>query len=551
MDHVYSTVSSAPLTALSVRRKSRLLSASFDNALDRVNVLGDHRSGHTGCVNALSWARDGEVLVSGGDDCTVRLWRIDANNVNQEYPFACDAVIHTGHTGNIFNAQMLPNSSRIATVAGDSQVRICDIGEAAMNAGNGSSPEYTSRQAHVRTLRCHTARTKRIVTEESPDLFLTVSEDGTVRQHDLRIPHNCNAGACSAILARVNCELSTLALSPLTPYQFVVAGESPYGYLFDRRQAPRVFREEWDLLPESDNVTTCVRRFGRISRGMGERPGYEHITGARMSTSNGHEVLMTYSSDAVYLYSTRDEPRTSESSGPQSLLQPNPKRRRMQSVVPSREVNVVADNVPSSDINVRMEEDIERILSENEPDVDMEATSLTGPDEHDDEEDADTDEEQSRVYGEPSTGAPVILPRARFVGACNVETVKDVNFLGPQDEFVVSGSDDGNFFMWRKSSGKLHDILEGDGSVVNVIEGHPHLPLVAVSGIDTTVKLFAPAHRSRTFSRMQSAESIMTRNAEASSRRFDLTDLLLHHYMAREAAADHEDSNDPEQCRFQ
>lgn len=64
-----------------------------------------------------------------------------------------------------------------------------------------------------------------------------------------------------------------------------------------------------------------------------------------------------------------------------------------------------------------------------------------------------------------------------------------MNFLGPQDEFVVSGSDDGNFFMWRKSTGKIHDILEGDGTVVNVIEGHPHFPLVAVSGIDTTVKV--------------------------------------------------------------
>ena len=33
------------------------------------------------------------------------------------------------------------------------------------------------------------------------------------------------------------------------------------------------------------------------------------------------------------------------------------------------------------------------------------------------------------------------------------------------------------------------EILEGDGSVVNVIEPHPHLPLIAVSGIDTTVKV--------------------------------------------------------------
>ncbi len=64
-----------------------------------------------------------------------------------------------------------------------------------------------------------------------------------------------------------------------------------------------------------------------------------------------------------------------------------------------------------------------------------------------------------------------------------------VNFLGPRDEFVVSGSDDGNWFMWEKKTGKIHDILEGDGAVVNVIEAHPYLPLVAVSGIDTTVKV--------------------------------------------------------------
>ena len=56
----------------------------------------------------------------------------------------------------------------------------------------------------------------------------------------------------------------------------------------------------------------------------------------------------------------------------------------------------------------------------------------------------------------------------------------------------MSGSDDGNLFMWKKATGQLHDILEGDSSVVNVIEGHPHLPLVAVSGIDTTVKVCAP-----------------------------------------------------------
>ena len=49
-----------------------------------------------------------------------------------------------------------------------------------------------------------------------------------MRQHDLRVPHNCTSGSCPAPLVKVTHDLSTIALSPLTPYQFVVAGESPY-----------------------------------------------------------------------------------------------------------------------------------------------------------------------------------------------------------------------------------------------------------------------------------------------------------------------------------
>lgn len=75
-----------------------------------------------------------------------------------------------------------------------------------------------------------------------------------------------------------------------------------------------------------------------------------------------------------------------------------------------------------------------------------------------------------------------------------------MNFIGPEDEYVASGSDDGNFFMWDKMTGKLHGIYDGDGSVVNVIESHPRLPLVACSGIDTTVKV----HRFLTLSVLSS-----------------------------------------------
>ena len=41
------------------------------------------------------------------------MWRKDKNNTEEDYPFVCDTVIDTGHRANVFNAQMLPYSSRM------------------------------------------------------------------------------------------------------------------------------------------------------------------------------------------------------------------------------------------------------------------------------------------------------------------------------------------------------------------------------------------------------------------------------------------------------
>lgn len=66
------------------------------------------------------------------------------------------------------------------------------------------------------------------------------------------------------------------------------------------------------------------------------------------------------------------------------------------------------------------------------------------------------------------------VPHTRvFTGHCNVKTVKDVNYFGLQDEYVVSGSDSGHVFIWDRKTAQLVNILEGDGEVVNVVQGKP------------------------------------------------------------------------------
>lgn len=84
-----------------------------------------------------------------------------------------------------------------------------------------------------------------------------------------------------------------------------------------------------------------------------------------------------------------------------------------------------------------------------------------------------------------------------YKGHCNTRTVKDVNYYGLDDEYVISGSDDGHFFIWDRKTTEIVNVLVGDGEVVNVIQGHPYEPMIACSGIDSSIKVFAPGGDSR------------------------------------------------------
>jgi len=85
----------------------------------------------------------------------------------------------------------------------------------------------------VKVLRCHRDRTKKIATENSPFLFMTVAEDGTVRQHDLRRPHRCRS-ECPDPLFRApqGVDLYSLSVSTPAPHIFAVAGRTDTVSLF-------------------------------------------------------------------------------------------------------------------------------------------------------------------------------------------------------------------------------------------------------------------------------------------------------------------------------
>ena len=80
-----------------------------------------------------------------------------------------------------------------------------------------------------------------------------------------------------------------------------------------------------------------------------------------------------------------------------------------------------------------------------------------------------------------------------FCGHCNTTTdIKEASFLGNNAEFIAPGSDDGKFFIWDKSSTNIVKVFQGDESIVNCLQSHPNTCLLASSGIDPVVRLWAP-----------------------------------------------------------
>lgn len=79
-----------------------------------------------------------------------------------------------------------------------------------------------------------------------------------------------------------------------------------------------------------------------------------------------------------------------------------------------------------------------------------------------------------------------------YKGHRNAQTVKGVSFFGPNTEYVSSGSDCGHIFIWKKRGGQLIQMIRGDNQVVNCLEPHPYATILATSGFEKHVKVWAP-----------------------------------------------------------
>ncbi|XP_077092627.1 DDB1- and CUL4-associated factor 5 [Siphateles boraxobius] len=97
------------------------------------------------------------------------------------------------------------------------------------------------------------------------------------------------------------------------------------------------------------------------------------------------------------------------------------------------------------------------------------------------------------------------LPSFQFdnQGYFNSCTMKSCCFAGDRDQYILSGSDDFNLYMWRIPSdpeaggpGRVVNgafmILKGHRSIVNQVRFNPHTYMICSSGVEKVIKVWSP-----------------------------------------------------------
>eukprot|EP01080_Neovahlkampfia_damariscottae_P002953 gene2953-4963_t len=376
----------------SKKRKLELDLYSYPNWIQK---LKNHNlEGHSGCVNTVQWNSEGNLLLSGSDDCRLNIFKPLQNKMVKS--------IFSGHTGNIFCGKFLPHTSdtKIISCAADHEVRFFDIQK------ETTTQVYSPHRDMVKKLE---------IEPTDPSIFYSCSQDGTVRYFDIRETVDENSKENHILIKlqeessprsfRNTLEINSISLNKQNSNYMICGGGDPFIRLYDRRK-----------------IENYVKKYSPKSI-MDKK--YVHITGVRFS-QNGEKILGSYSEDNIYLF----------------------------------------------DVNENIDEKEEIVMN-------YEGT---------------------------------------YSGHKNIRTVKEVNFFGARDEYVISGSDCGHIFFWKRDKNEIIQILKGDKYIVNCLSPHPKLiPILATSGIENNIKIWTPTDDEFKCSKMKEKDDIVSLNQNPQS----------------------------------
>ncbi|CAH8567520.1 unnamed protein product [Schistosoma turkestanicum] len=237
-------------------------------------------------------------------------------------------------------------------------------------------------------------------------------------------------------------------------------------------------------------------------------------TGCKQSLSSdlgGKHLLVSHMYAPVFLYDLNSEEtgNDSEVQRPDWLPNTNP-----QSLSSETESSRSPEDSLISDPNIRLTVALYRWLTQHRSRTDISAADETStvpqtvsssPAESTISETSSTDITQNSQR-EPKLPIDYLTdayisdiikssPRCREVmkycgRECCSTVVKVSTFWGRN--FILSGSECGHLIAWNRNTGKPELAIKADTSVVNRIIPHPRFPMIAVSGIDRSIKIIEP-----------------------------------------------------------
>lgn len=235
---------------------------------------------HNGCVNSICWNSTGELILSGSDDQHLVLTNAHKYEVLTAYK--------TSHRANIFSAKFLPNSGDhcIVSCSGDGIILYTDL--------------MRTKETFHNQFTCHTGTTYEIATiSDEPHSFLSCGEDGTVRWFDLRVKDKCSTVRCREDVL-ISCQRAVTALSvnPVTPNHIAIGCSDSTVRIFDRRTLSTL-ATDWK---DSDKLMRPLCSFT-----VPEFEGSSYRITSLSYSPDGQDVLVSYSSDHLYLFSIKDQ----------------------------------------------------------------------------------------------------------------------------------------------------------------------------------------------------------------------------------------------------
>ncbi|KAK9875394.1 hypothetical protein WA026_007789 [Henosepilachna vigintioctopunctata] len=216
--------------------KSKLFNERLSSAR---NLYRKDLFAHYGCVNAIEFSKEGELLISGGDDRRVLLWSLPKVLFGDGNPVA----MHTDHSSNIFCLDFNSNNTRIFSGGNDDQAIVHDV----------NTRYFVVKLPHKKPVYGLN------INPQNDNILATAGDDGRILLYDLRETPNSDAVQC---LAKQKTGFHSVMFNPINPRWLTTANSDEGIALWDCRK-PREQLIHFDAdVGHISGISSCFNSTG-------------------------------------------------------------------------------------------------------------------------------------------------------------------------------------------------------------------------------------------------------------------------------------------------